>query len=155
MTVEQIAVYNLSAAIEALGDTRASFHQFRPRWGYPIQVGVHVRAGALARVLPALARSLASQGHLFHLRVRSVENDELFLTVESTEETHAVPEQANALALLIRQQSVVAPKTDVERAVAFLRKRGEHDHERNYHRAEAVWDAAYLIEQGAHLTETE
>jgi ferric-dicitrate binding protein FerR (iron transport regulator) len=42
-----------------------------------------------------------------------------------------------------------------ERAAVVAWLRGAHDHERNYHRAEAVWDAAYLIEQGAHLTETE
>lgn len=34
--------------------------------------------------------------------------------------------------------------------VAWLRERGEHDHERNHHRAEALWDAAAVIEHGEH-----
>lgn len=39
--------------------------------------------------------------------------------------------------------------------VAWLRERGEHDHERNHHRAEALWDAAAVIEHGEHRREEE
>lgn len=45
----------------------------------------------------------------------------------------------------------------LERAavVAWLREHGEHYHERNHHRAEALWDAAYAIESGEHRREDE
>lgn len=51
----------------------------------------------------------------------------------------------------------VARAVAEERAavVAWLREHGEHYHERNHHRAEALWDAAYAIESGEHRREDE
>jgi hypothetical protein len=79
--------------------------------------------------------------------------DALLTEVETLREQRRIDnEEAARLYDFARDKGQALERAAV---VAWLREHGEHYHERNHHRAEALWDAADAIERGEHRREEE